>query len=92
MNIHVSNLHLNLIESDIQRLFTPYGEVQSVELIRDKWNNRSRGRAFVEMSQSQDGKKAITSLNKSEVNGKIITVTEVSYDPTHSTHLISSKD
>ena len=40
MNIHVTNLHLNLVESDLRRMFTPYGEVQSVNLVRDKINHR----------------------------------------------------
>ena len=82
MNIHISNLHLNLIESDIQRLFSPFGEIQSIELVRDKWNHRSRGSAFVEMTTDSDGKKAVIGLNKLLVQGKVITVSEVMYNPT----------
>ena len=82
MNIHISNLNLNLIEADIQRLFSPFGEIQSIELVRDKWNQRSRGSAFVEMTTEKDGQKAVIGLNKIMVQGKIISVTEVMYNPT----------
>ena len=82
MNIHISNLNLNLIEADIQRLFSPFGEIQSIELVRDKWNHRSRGSAFVEMTTEKVGQKAVIGLNKIMVQGKIISVTEVMYNPT----------
>ncbi|MGZ5511604.1 MAG: RNA recognition motif domain-containing protein [Nitrososphaeraceae archaeon] len=58
MNIHVANLNLNLIESDLQRMFSPFGEVKTVNLIRDSLNNRSRGRAFIDMPVEKEGKKA----------------------------------
>ena len=70
MNIHVSNLHLNLVESDLRRMFTPYGEVQSVNLVRDKLNHRPRGMAFVNMPVDIQGKKAVLSLNGLQINGK----------------------
>jgi RNA recognition motif-containing protein len=91
MNIHISNLNLNLIESDLQRLFAPYGEIKSVRLVRDKLNNRSKGRAFVDMPVDKEGQKAINSLDKSEVMGKTISVTEIRYDPSFSTHSFSTK-
>lgn len=81
MQIHVSNLHSNLIESDIQRLFTPFGEVDKVTLMRDKLNNRSIGRAFIEMPVQKDAAQAILSLNGNEIRGKRIVVKKVVYDP-----------
>lgn len=83
MNIHITNLHLNLIESDIQRMFNPYGEIQSIQLIRDKWNNRSKGNAYVVMPADKSGRAAILGLNNSVINGKVIRVSEVVYDPAY---------
>lgn len=91
MNIHVSNLHPNFIESDLKRLFTSFGEVTSVELIKDKLTNRSRGRAFIDMPVSSQGRKAILNLEGLDIMGKIIHVSEVVYDPAHSTHSFSAK-
>ena len=91
MKIHVSNLHLNVIESDLQRMFVPFGEVKSVELVRDKLNNRPRGSAFIDMPVEKEGLKALSSLDGSEVLGKFIRVSEVTYDPGYEAHLFSDK-
>jgi RNA recognition motif-containing protein len=79
MNIHVTNLNLNLIESDLRRLFAPFGEIRSVELVRDKLNNRSRGRAFIDMPVEKEGQLAILSLHGSQFAGKILLLTAVSH-------------
>jgi RNA recognition motif-containing protein len=81
MHIHIANLNSNFIESDLKRLFVPYGEVESVELVRDKLNNRSLCHAFIEMPVRKEGEQAITCLDRTEVQGKKIFVTEVVYDP-----------
>ena len=81
MNIHVTNLHIKLVEADFISMFTHYGEVHSVILVRDKINHRPRGRAFINMPVDKQGKKAILSLNGQQINGKSIMVSEVRYDP-----------
>ena len=86
MNIHVTNLHLNLIESDLRRMFASFGEVLSVDLIRDKTSGRPQGRAFINMPVETQGKKAILSLNGTQINGKNIAVNEVMYDPNVNFH------
>ena len=86
MNIHVANLNLNLIESDLQRMFAPFGEVKSIQLVRDSLNNRSRGRAFIDMPVDKEGRKAILNLNGLEIKGKFIAVSEIMYDPGYSTY------
>lgn len=70
MNIQITNLNLNLIESDLQRLFTPFGEIKSVHIVRDKLNNRSRGSAFVEMPVEKEAENAITNLQGRLLAGK----------------------
>ena len=86
MNIHVANLNLNLIESDLQRMFSPFGEVKTINLVRDSLNNRSRGRAFIDMPVEKEGRKAILNLNGLEIKGKFIVVSEIMYDPGYSTY------
>jgi RNA recognition motif-containing protein len=81
MNIEVSNLNMNVLESDLTRLFAPYGEISSIELLRDKLNNRSRGRAFVEMAVEKEGQQAMHSLHGTELMGKNMIVTKVKYVP-----------
>lgn len=92
MQIHVANLHRSLIESDVQRLFSRFGEVDDVRLMRDKLNNRPTGRAFVEMPVSTQAAQAIISLNGNEVKGKRLTVSEVRYDPAPNSSWSVSQD
>ena len=81
MNLYVSNLHQNVIESDLQRLFTSFGEIDSIRLVRDKLTNRSRGSAFVIMPIEKQGKSAIMNLDGHDLKGKTISVSEIHYDP-----------
>ena len=92
MQIHVSNLHNNLIEADVQRLFSPFGEVDRVSLMRDRLNNRSLGRAFVEMPVLTEAAQAIVSLNGTEVRGKKLQVQKVMYDPAPNASWNASQD
>lgn len=92
MQIHVSNLHANLIEADILRLFSPFGEVDRVKLMRDKLNNRSLGRAFIEMPVQKQATQAIISLHGNDVRGKRLTVSKVEYDPAPNASWSMSQD
>lgn len=76
MNIQITNVNLQIIESDIRRLFTPFGEVGNVEVIRDKWNNRSTGRAVVNMPVEKQAQAAIITLHGTVLAGKSIAVTQ----------------
>ena len=49
-NIFVGNLDFAATESSIRSLFEPYGSVQRVNLVTDRDTGRSRGFAFVEMT------------------------------------------
>jgi RNA recognition motif-containing protein len=80
MNIQITNIQLNIVEADLRRLFTPFGEVTSVELVRDKWNNRSTGRALITMPLEKQAATAILSLHGTVLGGKTIAVM-----PFHST-------
>lgn len=92
MDIQVTNLNLSLIDSDILRLFTPFGEVSSAKIQRDKLNNRSKGKAIIQMPVDKEAQKAITSLQGYSLSGKVITVTEVpSADEEHYTDSIFFK-
>jgi RNA recognition motif-containing protein len=91
MNIEVSNLHLNVIESDLKKIFAPYGEVNSVELLRDKVSNRSRGRAFIEMPDEKEALQAIKSLDGTELMAKTIVISQVKYDPAQSNSIVYKK-
>jgi RNA recognition motif-containing protein len=76
MNIKITNIHLNVIEADLRRLFSPFGEIITVELVRDKWNNRSTGRAIVNMAVEKQAQMAIITLDGALLAGQTIAVSE----------------
>ena len=63
MNIYVSNLSFNVRDEDLQEYFAEYGEVSSAKVIMDKFTNKSRGFAFVEMPSDEAANKAIQELD-----------------------------
>ena len=74
MNIYVSNLSFNVKDEDLQEYFAEYGEVSSAKVITDKFTNKSRGFAFVEMPDDEAAKKAIQELDGASVDGRTIGV------------------
>ncbi len=77
MNIYVGNLNWNMTSEDLQNLFTPFGEVTSAKIVTDKFNNdRSKGFGFVEMSDDEAARTAISNLHDTEVLGRKIVVNE----------------
>lgn len=83
MNIHVSNLSVNLTEVDLRKMFAVFGDVSSVVILRDKQNGRSQGTAFVDMFQNSQAEQAIIQLHGSLVDGKRIQVIEIISDLSH---------
>ena len=57
-------------------MFEAYGQVDRVSIMTDRDTGRSRGFGFVEMSSNEEGEKAITALNGSQVGGRALNVNE----------------
>jgi RNA recognition motif-containing protein len=76
MNIYVSNLSYEIKDDDLRQIFEEYGEVSSAKVIKDRYNGKSRGFGFVEMTNDADGEKAIAELNNEEFLGKAIAVSK----------------
>ena len=76
MNIYVGNLSYKATDEDLRAAFAPFGKVDSARVIRDKETNRSRGFGFVEMSNPEEGRKAIEGVNNKEIAGRAVRVNE----------------
>ncbi|TCJ13590.1 RNA-binding protein [Flaviaesturariibacter flavus] len=63
MQLLVNNVDPNLLESDLRRLFRPYGEISDVVVMRDKNSHRHLGRALVEMPVTRQAEAALSNLN-----------------------------
>ncbi|HKB84524.1 MAG TPA: RNA-binding protein [Ignavibacteriaceae bacterium] len=76
MNIFVGNLSKEVTDDDLQSLFSEYGTVRSVKVIKDMFSGESKGFGFIEMPGQAEAQKAISELNTKDLKGKKITVNE----------------
>ena len=77
MNIKISNISLNTTDVELRKLFFQYGNVDYAMVNRNSLNGRSLGNGKVCMPVSAHARQAIVSLDKTTLNGKIISVSEL---------------
>ena len=83
-NVFVGNLSFQTTEGELQALFEPFGEITRIQLMTDRDTGRSRGFAFVEMSNDEEAAKAIAALNGKEMEGRALNVNEARPKPERS--------
>lgn len=76
MNIYVGNLSYQTTEDQLRQAFEAYGQVTSVNIIKDKYSGESKGFGFVEMAGKEEAEEAMTALNGKELNGRNMNVSE----------------
>ncbi len=75
-NLYVGNLPHSTSESELRTVFEAHGSVDRVSIVTDRETGRSRGFAFVEMSNSGEADKAIAALDGSQLGGRTLKVNE----------------
>jgi len=76
MNIFIGNLAPEVTETEIAELFKPFGQVTSVQLVRELFTGKLRGFGFVEMPGKAHSLAAIAGLNGKEFIGRPLKVNE----------------
>jgi RNA recognition motif-containing protein len=74
MNIYVGNLSYQATEEALKDLFSEFGPVASVKIIKDKFTGKSKGFAFVEMETFEGGQQSVDALNGKDFMGRTIKV------------------
>ncbi len=74
--IYVGNLPFSFTDKELSELFSVYGELSEVSIIKDKQTDRSKGFGFVTFANEDDAKKAISEMNGKEVSGRELKVSE----------------
>lgn len=74
--LYVGNLTYSVTRANLEEWFSPYGTVQSAQVIADRDTGRSKGFAFVEMNTDAEAQAAIQGLNDQEHDGRRLTVNE----------------
>ncbi len=77
-NIYVGNLDFRTTEDQLRTAFEVYGQVDKVNTVTDRDTGQKRGFAFVEMTNDEEGVKAIAGLNGSLLEGRTLKVDEAS--------------
>ncbi len=65
--IHVENLPASISEEELKRLFSDYGKVMKVRLVKDEQTGQTKGEGFVHMGNFAMEKEAIESLNNKKL-------------------------
>ena len=74
--LYVGNLPYSANDASLNELFSKAGEVISAKVITDADSGRSKGFGFVEMSTTEEAKKAIEQFDNTELDGRNIKVNE----------------
>ena len=74
MKIYAGNLSYSMSSDDLWKTFEEYGNVESADVIMDRNTNRSKGFGFVEMTNDEEAKAAISALNGKEHDGRALNV------------------
>ena len=72
--IFVGNLPFSATEDQLRQLFATHGEVASVSIVKDKFTDRSRGFAFVQMSSAEAATAAIAALANHSMDNRTLTI------------------
>ena len=82
VKIHVGNLSPDVTEDDLRAAFEPFGPVESIALMMDKFKRgEPRGFAFVEITDRATAESAIAGLNGTKLRGRALTVSEARSRP-----------
>ena len=74
--LDVGDLSHETGNSELQKMFEPYGTVQSAQVIMDRDSGRSKGFGFVEMASDAEAKAAIAGLSDKQVDVRSLNVNE----------------
>lgn len=76
VELYVGNLNYDLKSKDLNSAFEKYGKVDSVRIIKNRMNGKSKGYGFVHMVNRSEARAAIKAMNGSDLRGRKIVVNE----------------
>lgn len=70
--LFVSNIPFKFNREKLKELFSPYGEITEVIILREKETGRSKGRGFVTFNCEAAANNAFAEMNNKEILGRQI--------------------
>jgi RNA recognition motif-containing protein len=74
--IFIGNLPYSFAEPDLTAWLSPYGDIAEINLVRDRISGRSRGFAFVALSNEDQELEVISALAGVEIQGRTIRISK----------------
>lgn len=74
--LYVGNLPFSANEEQLRKIFEEAGEIVSIQIITDKFTNKSRGFGFIEMATQEGANEAIKRFNGHSMNDRALVVNE----------------
>lgn len=72
--IYIGNLNYKTSAQNLKGIFSRYGKVNDVNLLKIPGTEKSRGIAFIKMTKKDQATKAIESLNSTQLDGRTVKV------------------
>ncbi|MEW5816942.1 MAG: RNA-binding protein [Spirochaetota bacterium] len=79
--IYVGNMSYSTTEDSLSEIFSQYGEIVSVNIVKDRYTDQSKGFGFIEMNNAASASAAISALDGYELNGRKLRVNEAENKP-----------
>jgi RNA recognition motif-containing protein len=76
MKLYVGNLSKQVTDAQLNDLAVPYGTLVSANVATDRSSGESKGFGFIEFSNADEARAAITGLDGRDVNGQALKVNE----------------
>jgi RNA recognition motif-containing protein len=74
--LYVGNLSFSVDARSLENLFCQHGTVESAKVITDRDTGRSKGFAFVEMSNNQEAEECLKHLNGQSHEGRQLNISK----------------
>ncbi len=76
IELYVGNLSYDMTDAELTKAFSAFGRVLSERIIKNKFNDRSKGYGFVEMATQDAADKAVKAMHGKELMGRKMVVNE----------------
>jgi cold-inducible RNA-binding protein len=72
--LYVGNMPYDTTEDELRAMFSQAGNVEAIDIIKDRDTGRPKGFAFITMGNQAEAEKAISMFNEKPINDRALTV------------------
>jgi RNA recognition motif-containing protein len=76
VNIYIGNLERNVTETELRELFEPFGQVTTINILKDRHSGQPKGFGFVDMPNKDEGQAAIEGLKGKMLRERTMDISE----------------